>query len=213
MVHRRQSKPVRLRHPRRNRRRRCQALPIPSPKHIRRHHQLVPAHPRLPSHLIRIHIDHLHHPVRIRPRRRCHQVRHRLPAHLHRGRQHIRHKHRHIRPPRLLRLIVRKPVRHVIPGPYATRMYPPSTITSVALSYPYSLDPRCALWLFAVKAAALYGVRVSSIPTPFAPFGIRITDQAQNLTRSRLQALKIRPPPNPKSLKHLTFPLSTPTPP
>ncbi len=105
--------------------RRLQAFAIAPAENIRRNHQLIPAHRRLPRHLIRIHVDHLHYPIRIRPARRRHQIRHRLPADFHRRRQHLRRKHQNIRPSRSLPLIIHEPLRPRHPIPIAHRLARP----------------------------------------------------------------------------------------
>ena len=69
-------------------------------------------------------------------------------------------------------------------------MYPPSTITSVTLSYPCSIGPRCALSLCAVSSSALYGVRVSRMGARLARFGTRMT--VWSLTPSRMRIIAVR---------------------
>ena len=63
------------------------------------------------AHLVGIYVDQLHDPVRIRPARRRNQVRNCLPANVHRLGQHVARVGQHIRPARILPLIVHQPER------------------------------------------------------------------------------------------------------
>src|ERR1700676_371953 len=111
MIRGRQQKLIKQRFVRRERRRLLQALAITAPENVRRNHELIPAHLRIARHFIRIHVDELHHPVRIGPAGGSDQIRDRLPADFCRRRQHLRAKNQHIRPPRCFPLIVHQPLR------------------------------------------------------------------------------------------------------
>src|SRR5689334_21330265 len=69
-------------------------------------------------------------------------------------------------------------------------MYPPSTMTTVALSYPYRTEARCELAAWQNWALALYGVRVKRIGAFFAPFGTAMT--VCNFTPSRIGIITSR---------------------
>src|SRR3954447_7467874 len=63
-------------------------------------------------------------------------------------------------------------------------------MTSTALSYPWRMGPRCALWACEVSPVASYGVRVSRIGARRAPFGTRMT--VCSLTPSRIGIITFR---------------------
>ena len=79
-----QGEAVALHLPPPNRIRMLEAVPIPPAENIRRDRQLIAPHLRLARHFIRKHIDQLHHPIRIRARRRRHQIRNGRAADPHR---------------------------------------------------------------------------------------------------------------------------------
>ena len=110
-----------------NRRRHGPALPVPAAHDVGVRHQLVAAPRRVARHAVRVHVDQLHHPVRVRARRLREQVRGHVAGDYHIVGEHVRAPRQHVGP------VVHEPLVLHEPLPPARSVHGPGDVRNRVL--------------------------------------------------------------------------------